>query len=485
MIYPECPATFWTCEHILKLFKKKATMPPLGLLTVAALLPKEFECSIIDMNTTPLLDHDITEADYIMISAMIIQKESTLEVIQRCRKLNATIIVGGPLFTSSLSEYTDVDHFIIGEAENTLPQFLEDLKNGTLKKTYSNEAYPNLQNIPVPRFDLINLKDYFQLPIQFSRGCPNDCEFCEITSLNGRIPRTKTPEQVIAELDFAKSQGWRGRVFFVDDNFIANKKQTKILLKKLIEWRKTSKFQSVFFAEVPINAADDEELLHLMSQAKFSMVFVGIETPSLEGLQECGKHQNTNRNLIDSVRKFYQHGIKVAGGFIIGFDSDDEAIFDKQLNFIQEAGIPLAMIGMLNAMPNTRLYKRLEAEGRLISSASGNNTGYFLNIEPKMGAKNLLRGYKQLLKSAYSPEMYYSRILNLVKYYNPVIKSDVRKKYILSVAVAIFRLGFLTGGRRYFWAFLMVNLFKYPRAIFWGIESAMSYMDFNKLYKDI
>lgn len=484
MIYPKCPSTFWSNDHFLSLFRKKGNIPPLGLLTVASLLPDEFNRKIIDMNYAELSDEDILWSDYVFVSAMIVQKDTSKEVFTRCRNLGVKIVAGGPLFTAMYDDYPEVDHFLLGEGEATIPMFLEDLKTGNLKRFYISDEKPDIKKSPIPRYDLVDITNYFQLPIQFSRGCPYDCEFCEITSMNGRIPRNKTPQQVITELEFAINLGWKGRVFFIDDNFIANKQQAKELLKKLAEWRKQTNFQSLFLTQLSINAADEEEMLELLRDAGFSLVFIGIETPSSDGLKECGKLQNQNINLIDSVRKFYRYGIKVAGGFIVGFDSDDETIFRRQLNFIQEAGVSLAMIGMLNALPNTSLKKRLQAEGRILDISPGSNTDFFSNIEPKMGSKKLIDGYKSLMKIAYSPKMFYERILNFVKYYNPVIKMDLRKSYLLAGALTIIKLGFFTEGRIYFWRFVLINLLKYPKTFLFGIESAISYVHLHKIYKE-
>lgn len=484
LAYPECPPTFWSNKYLLELFARKVSIPPLGLLTVAALLPDDIEKKVVDLNADELTDEDILWADYVFISAMIAQKESSRSLISRCKKLGVKTVAGGPLFMGLYEDFPDVDHFVLNEAEITLSQFLEDLKTGNPKRIYQTDEYPDIEKTPIPRFDLVNINQYFQLAIQFSRGCPFDCEFCEITKTNGRIPRNKTPEQVIAELDFARKLGWNGRVFFVDDNFIANKKKAKDLLRALANWREQTNFQPLFLTEVPINAADDEELLELLKNAGFYMVFVGIETPSVESLQECGKLQNINRSMLDSIRKFYSHGIKVAGGFIVGFDSDDESIFEKQLNFIQEAGIPLAMIGMLNALPNTKLFNRLKEENRLFGSPEGSNTDFSTNIVPIMGTENLINGYKSLMRSAYSPKNYYQRILNFLKYFKPQIKIDLRKRYLLAGGQTILKLGLFTEGRFYFWRFMLLSLIKYPKSFLWGVDSVVSYVHFHKMYEE-
>jgi len=362
MIYPKCPDTFWSFKHIIKLFNKKAYLPPLGLMTVSALLPEEFEKKLVDMNTTDLQDKDILWADFVFISGMIVQKESSLEVIKRCKNLRIKTIAGGPLFTSLHEQFEEVDHFVLNEGEITIPMLLEDLKKGELKRIYTSELKPDIKTTPAPHLNLINAQDYYLMPVQFSRGCPFDCDFCDIVNLNGRIPRLKDPEQIIKELEAIHNIDWRGSIFFVDDNFLGNKNKTKELLRAIIEWRNRIGFKPLFITEISINASDDEELLELMKQAGFFNVFVGIETPSTESLKECNKVQNQNRDLIDSIRKFYKYGMEVSGGFILGFDSDDETIFERQFEFIQKAGVSKAMIELLQALPGTKLYKRLDGK---------------------------------------------------------------------------------------------------------------------------
>lgn len=484
MVYPEYPDSFWSMKHIMKLFSKKAYLPPLGLMTVSALLPEEFERKLTDMNVTELTDEQILWADYVFISAMIVQKESAISVIERCKNLGVKSIAGGPLFTSLYEEFNDVDHFILNEGEVTIPMFLKDLKNGELKRIYTSDIKPDMKISPLPHLHLIKPDDYSVLSIQYSRGCPFDCEFCDIVNLNGKIPRTKSPDQIIAELEAINNVGWQGDIFFVDDNFIGDKNKTKELLRKIIEWRKKVKFKPLFFTEISINAADDDELLELMSQAGFFFVFIGIETPSVEALKECNKFQNQNRSLIDSVRKFYRYGIEVSAGFIVGFDSDDETIFERQFNFIQQAGVTKAMIQLLQALPGTRLYKRIEAEGRLITVSSGGNLDSTINFVPKMDKDILIKGYKKLVNSVYSSKMYYNRIINFLDYYTPTCNGDLDIKYIPPLLKALFILGFIKKGKRYFWKLIFTTLIKYPKSIFIALECAMFYIHFSKVLEE-
>ena len=484
LVYPECPDSFWSMKHIMKLFSKKAYLPPLGLMSVSALLPDSFEKKLIDLNVTKLDDKDILWADYVFISAMIVQKESSLEVIQRCKALGVKTVAGGPIFTSLYKEFSDVDHFILNEGEVTIPMFLEDLEKGELKKLYTSEVKPDLKEVPVPHYHLIDSSNYSVMPVQFSRGCPFDCEFCDIVNLNGRIPRSKTPEQIILELEAIHNLKWTGDIFFVDDNFIGDKNKTKKLLIKLIEWRKKVNFKPLFFTEISINAADDEELLDLMSQAGFCFVFIGIETPSMESLKECNKYQNQNRNMFESVRMFHRYGMEVSAGFIVGFDSDDETIFERQLEFIQQAGIPKAMIQLLQALPGTKLYNRLEAEGRLTKISTGGNQDSTINFVPKMEINQLISGYNNLIYNVYSPKLYYARILNFLKNYKPVCNEDIDINFIPPIIKALFILGFLNNGKRYFWKLMITALFKYPKSFHIALENAMFYIHFAKVFNE-
>jgi len=485
MVYPECPETFWSMKHIIKLLGKKATLPPLGLMTVSALLPEEYEKKLIDLNTRTLesvSDEEFLWADLVFISAMIVQKNSSIEVIKRCRKLGVKTVAGGPMFTSLHHLFEDVDHFVINEGEVTIPMFIEDLKNGELKRYYTSEVKPELTISPVPDFSLIKHEDYYTMPLQTSRGCPFDCDFCDIVNLNGRIPRSKEPEQVIKELEEIKKLGWNKSIFIVDDNFLGNKEKTKALLKAIIEWRQKVDFKPMFFTEISINASDDDELLDLMRRAGFFMVFVGIETPSTESLQECHKVQNQNRNLVESIRRFYKYGMEVTGGFIVGFDSDDETIFQRQLDFIQEAGVSKAMIDILQALPGTKLYKRLEAEGRLLQTSSGVCQDSTTNFVSKMAPDVLHRGYQELVRKAYSPKYYFDRVSNFIKYYEPVRKIPVIKRIVPSIIKIYAVLKYLKKGRMEFARFMLRTLATRPKCLAQALDQAVLYIHFSRVF---
>lgn len=465
LVYPKYPDTFWSFKHALKFVSKKASFPPLGLLTVAAMLPEEWNKRLIDMNANVLKDDDINWADYVFISAMSIQSSSVDEVIQRCKKLNARIVGGGPLFTSSPELYKDVDHLVLNEAEITLPKFLEDLTKGFPQKKYTTEDWAEIATTPLPLWELVRMNNYSSMNIQYSRGCPYDCDFCDITVLYGRRPRTKTKEQVIAELDALYFFGWRGPVFFVDDNFIGNKgKLKKEILPAIAEWMDKRKSPFFLNTEVSINLADDDMLMDLMVKAGFEAVFIGIESPNEESLIECNKNQNRNRDLISSIKKIQDFGLEVQGGFIVGFDNDPPSIFEKLTNFIQESGIVTAMVGLLNAPKGTKLQKRLLSEGRLLKDFTGNNTDFSINFIPQMSHKTLLDGYKKILDTIYSPKYYYERVTRFLKDFKPKKKIfHLNPSYILALFKSMFKLGLIGEERVYYWKLFFWSLFRKPQ----------------------
>ncbi|MFA6979571.1 MAG: DUF4070 domain-containing protein [Ignavibacteriaceae bacterium] len=484
LVYPLYPDTFWSFKHALKFVSKKASFPPLGLLTVAALLPKDWCKKLIDMNANKLTDDDILWADFVFISAMSIQSESANQVIERCNKLNAKIVAGGPLFTSSSEYYKNIDYLILNEAEITLPQFLDDLNKGTPKHIYTSEDWADITTTPLPVWDLVSMDTYTSMNVQYSRGCPFDCDFCDITVLYGRKPRTKTKDQVIAELEALYFTGWRGPVFFVDDNFIGNKgKLKKEILPSIVEWNEKRKNPFCFNTEVSINLADDDKLMRLMVKARFEAVFVGIETPHEESLIECNKTQNRNRDLISSIKKIQEFGLEVQGGFIIGFDNDPPTIFDKLTNFIQESGIATAMVGLLNAPRGTKLQKRLLEQGRLLSDFTGNNTDFSINFIPQMNPEILLNGYKKVLKTIYSPKFYYERVMRFLKDFEPMVKKEFHfdLNYIAALFKSMFKLGVLGEERIYYWKLFFWSLFRKPKLFSQAILLAIYGFHFRKI----
>jgi radical SAM superfamily enzyme YgiQ (UPF0313 family) len=464
LVYPEFPDTFWSFKHALKFVHKKAGAPPLGLLTVAAMLPAEWEKRLVDLNVTRLSPADLTWADYVFISGMTVQRDSARMIIARCKEAGVKVVAGGPLFTMEHDLFPEVDHFVLNEAELTLQPFLSDLANGCAQPMYTTPEFPEIQNTPVPLWRLADLKHYESISIQFSRGCPFNCDFCNITTLLGHRPRLKTAVQIIAELDDIYALGWRKGVFFVDDNFIGNKKQLKTeLLPALIEWRK-DKIGMSFNTEVSINLADDPELLDLMVQAGFNTVFVGIETPNVESLAECNKNQNKGRDLVESVKVLQRAGLQVQGGFIVGFDNDTSSIFQQQIDFIQKSGIVTAMVGLLQAPPGTHLYQRLKREGRLLKDISGDNMDGSTNIIPKMGLPSLKEGYRKILSQIYAPKTYYDRVITFLREYQPSkVKVHWEPQYVLALGRSIFRLGILGVERVQYWRLFFWTLFRRPR----------------------
>ncbi len=466
LVYPNYKDTFWSFDRILRLLGKRAAFPPLGLLTVASMMPKEWEKKLIDMNTDILKDEHIKWADYIFISAMIVQKEETKKIIDLAQRAGKKVVAGGPLFTTGWEDFKNVDHIFLGEAEDTFPEFIDDLENNCLKKIYSGKCFPDIKKSAAPDWDLIKLANYDSMCMQFSRGCPFNCEFCDVIQLNGRVPRLKTTGQVIGELQTLYEKGWRGGVFFVDDNLIGNKAKLKNeYLPAIIKWQKEKKYPFVFTTQVSINLADDLELIKLMADAYFTMVFIGIETPDADSLEECGKDQNKNRDLIGSVKTIQNMGMTVSGGFIIGFDSDKASIFNSQIEFIQKSGVVTAMVGLLNVLPRTRLYQRLKDARRLIGKSSGNNTKSNLNFIPKMDRDVLINGYKRVLSTIYSPKQYYGRIKTLLKEYRPIhFKAPKLSLYNIRALLSSFwLLGIIQKGRWHYWKLIVWSLIRKPR----------------------
>ncbi len=467
-VYPQYPETFWSFKYALKFVSKKASFPPLGALTVAAMLPERWEKKLVDLNINALTDADIQWADYVFVSAMIVQKDSAREVIRRCNTLGTRVVCGGPLFTTASDEFTGVDHFILNEAEITLPLFLKDLNRGKPQKVYSTDIHPEIAVTPKPLWSLIDMRQYSSMSLQYSRGCPFNCEFCNITLLDGRIPRTKSREQLLAELDSLYDAGWRGELFIVDDNFIGNKTRLKKeILPAMIEWMKQKHHPFNLSAEASINLADDEELMRLMVEAGFSNVFIGIETPNEASLAECNKTQNTSRDMVASVRKIQNFGMEVIGGFIVGFDNDPPSIFKNQIDFIQKSAVVTAMVGILNAPRGTRLYQRLQRENRLLKESSGDNMDYSLSYIPKMDPQALIKGYRDILNTIYAPEYYYARVKTLLEEYRPktsLNKSDIKWCYVKGLFNCLWFIGVRDRGRKYYWRLLASTVFTRPKS---------------------
>jgi radical SAM superfamily enzyme YgiQ (UPF0313 family) len=484
LIYPRYPDTFWSFRHALKFVGKRASHPPLGLLTVASLLPREWEKKLVDMNADALEDEDIAWADYVFVSAMDVQRQSAHEVVGRCRQLSTKVVAGGPLFTTGHEEFQEVDHFVLGEAEMLMPRLVADLETGSGERFYHSQERPDIRKSPIPAWELIDARKYATLSLQYSRGCPYDCEFCDVVLLNGRVPRTKDVKQMIDEVEAIRRLGCCSTVFVVDDNFIGNKKKLKAeVLPAIVDWMKEKAYPFTLFTQASIGIADDEELMRLMVDAGFDRVFIGIETPNEESLGECGKYQNTNRDLLASVRTLQNHGLEVQGGFIVGFDSDPSNIFERQINFIQQSGIVTAMVGILNAPRGTKLYKRLRKEDRLLREASGDNTDFSLNFVPRMKREALIGGYKRVLTSIYSPRNYYARIGIFLREHRPVVhrRRSLKKSQVGALLKSFWYLGVKEKGRMCYWRLVTSTLVRRPRSFPLAITLAVYGYHYRKL----
>lgn len=488
LVYPQIPSTFWSFRNALKFISKRSSEPPLGLLTVASLLPAEWEKRLIDMNVSPLSDDDILWADYVFLTAMAIQRTSFNEVVSRCNDLKVKVVAGGPMCSSDNQEAAGVDYLVLNEAELTLPRFVNDLLTGNPQKVYRSDDFPSLDLTPVPQWQLLDMKKYATMTIQYSRGCPHDCEFCSITVMNGRVPRTKSKEQFLKELDVLYGLGWRGTVFIVDDNFIGNKKKLKQeILPAMIQWSREHHYPFSYITEAPIQLADDDELIRMMVTAGFDGAFIGIETPHDESLQECGKKHNQHRDLISAVKKLQRNGLMVSGGFIVGFDNDPANIFERQIRFIQSSGIVTAMVGLLTAPPGTRLFKRLHAEDRIRQDFSGDNMDGTTNFIPKMNIQKLKEGYKNILVTIYAHKEYYERVLTFLKEYQlHSYRSWKLNRYQIQAFIkSLLILGIWERGRRHFWKFLLATLIRYPHKFALAITLAIYGFHFRRVVETI
>ncbi|MBN2480500.1 MAG: DUF4070 domain-containing protein [Bacteroidales bacterium] len=485
LVYPKFPDTYWSFKHALKFISKKSLNIPLGLITVASMLPETWNKKLTDMNVSKLKEKDIAWADFVFISAMAVQSASVREVVRQCIQLNTRIVAGGPLFTEEFEQFPDVDHLVLNEAEVTLPLFISDLNNGVLKRIYRTDQFADITQSPVPDYSLLSHRHYAMAGIQYSRGCPFDCEFCDITALFGRRVRTKTPAQIIDELTLMHKSGWRGSVFFVDDNFIGHKKKIKTeLLPEMIRWMKANKQPFIFTTEASINLADDKELMEMMVAAGFNKVFVGIETPEELCLTECNKFQNNKRDMVYNVKCIQQSGMEVTAGFIVGFDNDPDNIFQRQVDFIQQSGIITAMVGLLNAPRLSKLYQRLHGEGRIISSFSGDNTDYSMNFIPKMDRETLMKGYQKIIHGIYSSKSYYDRVLLFLKNYDPPFKAQrkITLKKLSALLKSILILGILKKDRQYYWNLFFWALFNKPKSFPLAVTYSIYGYHFRKVF---
>lgn len=455
LVYPEMPDTFYLFKHVTKVVGKKASFPPLGLLTVASMLPKEWELKLVDENVTKLKDEDILWGDMIFISAMNTQAQRTFSIIKKCKSLGATVVAGGPLFTHEFDRFESVDHFVLNEAELTLPLFLNDIRNNSAKKIYTTTEFANVHETPIPRWDLIDQSDYAYSIVQYSRGCPYFCDFCDVTTLFGRRPRVKTAEQIIAELDAILENGNPNMILFADDNLIGNKGLLKTdLLPKLIEWRDQNKYAPGFDTQVTINLSDDEELMQLMLEAGFRKLFIGIETLEDEALLLMKKRQNTKRDLLETIKKLHSRGFMIVGAFILGLDSDTPSIFQNQIDFINESGMVIVSINLLKAPVGTELYTRMKEEKRLISELDFDENKS--NMIHKMDEEILANGYRSVLENIYSPESVFNRARIFLSQKQSIkIRNGIKRRITFSEVMqglrAAYFLSIKDNNRRYYW----------------------------------
>ena len=487
LVNPEVPNTFWSLKNALKFISKKALLPPLGLLTVAAMLPESWEKKLIDMNTTRLLDRHLKWADMVFLTGMVIQRTSVDHIIERCKKLNVKIAAGGPLFTAFPEAYLNIDHLVLKEAEITLPVFLKDLENGRPEPYYTTRERPDLKETPIPQWDLIDMKHYALMGIQYSRGCPFNCDFCDVTRLLGHELRTKKTEQILAELDSLYAAGWRGELFFVDDNFIGKKNVLKKeLLPAMIQWMEAKNHPFTFNTQASINLSDDEELMSLMVRAGFDCVFVGIESPDETSLTECNKTQNTGRDLVAAIKKIQQFGLQVQAGFIVGFDSDKPGVFDRMIDLIQDGGVVMAMVGLLNAPRGTKLYKKLMRENRLTQPPTGDNMDCTMNFIPRMDMHELLSGYQKVLNTIYSQKHYCKRIKTFLENYNfkDVVVPKVRYSGIKAFFRSMWRIGVIEKGKLHYWKLILWSLRK-PRRLPLAVRFSIYGFHFREMLKNL
>ena len=486
LVYPHFPDTYWSFRHALSFERKRSAFPPLGLLTISSMLPADWSRRLVDMNVGQLRLSDIEWADIVFCSAMLVQRDSLQRVVALSKARGKRVAVGGPYISTAAENLPGADHIFVGEAEDTLPEFVRDLERGKARRVYNAPERPALSTTPLPHFKLASLKHYSSMSVQYSRGCPFQCEFCDIIEIYGRVPRTKSNPQMLDELEALRQTGWRGSVFIVDDNFIGNKRNVKNFLPELADWSERNGRPFSFFTEASVNLAEDDELLEMMRRAGFYRVFLGIETPVKESLKEAKKGQNARSDLLQSVRKVQSYGMEVMAGFIIGFDNDPEDIFERQINFIRESAIPLAMVGLLTALPQTQLWRRLQREGRLLEESTGNNTDCSLNFIPRTDPRRLIENYKSLLRTIYSPAEYYQRALACLERSPAATARQWRHpiRDLTALARVVLALGVRDRERSEFWRYMAHVAASHREAFARAVTLAAMGYHFRKLTED-
>ena len=491
LVYPEFrSASFWNYKDTCALMDGRYPAAPLGLCTVAALLPADWDVRLVDRNVDDWDDALLDQADLILTGGMMPQQRDCLELIRKARARGKPVVVGGPDATSSPHLYAEADHLVLGEGEVTLPQFLADLAAGRPQKLYQDERQADVQQSPVPRFELLKFERYNHIGIQFCRGCPFACEFCDIIELFGRVPRAKTNAQMLRELQRLYDLGYRGHVDLVDDNFIGNKKLVKQFLPDLEQWLIAHRWPFEFTTEASINLADDVELLQLMQRVGFFAIFVGIESPDEDTLIAMQKRQNTRRSIADSIHRIYQHGMFVNAGFILGFDTESGSVADGIIACIDATGIPVNMVGLLMALPTTQLTRRLLAEGRLhqdfdvAPEGEGDQCTAGLNFVTRRPRAEVLADYLRVIETIYTPERYFARVLDVgtrLSSRGRRFKPDWRHQWkeLKGFVRLARRLGFQPGVRGPFWRTVLRALWRNPRSIRYTGALAALYLHFG------
>lgn len=488
LVYPRMPDTFWSMQHALQVLGKKAFFPPLGLLTIASLLPERWDKRLVDANVRGMSDDDLGWADFVFLSAMNVQEPSARRLIAQAKAAGVPVVAGGPLFTHEWELFPDVDHFVLNEAELTLPAFVEAVEAGeTPERVYAEaHGFADMTTTPTPQWELADLDQYMYGIVQYTRGCPYECDFCDVTALFGRKPRVKEPAQIVEELDRMLDQSDVTFVLFADDNLIGNKKRLKReLLPALIEWRRRRQPSVYFGTQVTINMADDEELMDLMIDAGFRQLFVGIETPDDETLQHCLKRQNRKRDMLENVERLHAKGFTMTAGFVVGFDTDTEDIFDRQISFIQDSGIVLSTVNLLKAPPGTALHERMKREGRLLERFSFEETR--TNFVPAMDPDTLYAGFDRVIEEVYSPEAVYQRTREFFRQYRPAqprvgIPDPSPWRYVGVVLRSFRYVGFSPRLWKYYWGILLWSLRHNRRVLDIAMNNAIMMYQLDRLY---